>query len=101
MNAFPESVVSYQLSVISYLKLFTVYCLPYTEKTSGKSVVQNVEMELTAAGTVPELDRIPFYQSNESCFDTIFRCKSSKKKHFKSSLYLQITELKFNSRLMH
>ena len=78
MNAFPESVVSYQLSVISFLKLFTVYCLPYTENTSGKSVVQNVEMELTAAGTVPEFDRIPFYRFNEDCFDTKIGCKNTK-----------------------
>jgi len=42
LNAFPKSVDSYQLSVISFLGLFTVHCLLFTEKTSGKSVVQNV-----------------------------------------------------------
>jgi hypothetical protein len=33
-------------------------------------------LELTAAGTVPEFDRIPFYRYNESYFDTKISCKS-------------------------
>ncbi len=37
LNAFPKSVGSYQFSVFK-----TVYCLLFTEKTSGKSVVQYV-----------------------------------------------------------
>jgi len=37
------SVISYQLPVlINYKKLITVHCLLFTEKLSGKSVVQNV-----------------------------------------------------------
>jgi hypothetical protein len=36
----------------------------------AKVLFNTFGMESTAAGTVPEFDRIPFYQSNEGCFDT-------------------------------
>lgn len=79
---------SWQWRVFFCCLLSVVCCL----SNSGKSVVQyvflflpllkervGVRLESTAAGTVPEFDRIPFYQSNEGCFDTKICCKSMKK----------------------
>jgi len=42
----------------------------------AKVLFKTFGMESTAAGTVPEFDRIPFYRSNENHFDTKIVCKS-------------------------
>ena len=39
-------------------------------------------LEHTAAGTVPEFDRIPFYRFNDDCFDTKIVRKSTKNNSF-------------------
>ena len=60
----------------------------------AKVLFNTFKLELTAAGTVPEFDRIPFYLNKDDCFDTKINCKSMEKNnasqlHFKS-FYQQI-----------
>ena len=70
------SVISYQLSVFEDCLLLTVYCS--LKKPVAKVLFNTFGVEPTAAGTVPEFDRIPFYLNNDDCFDTKIRCKSKK-----------------------